>query len=274
MAEDPVGVQVLGQRLAAVQRRRHSPRCPSAGPFDPGVVPGDQGGQVGRDRLGLGERSEPGLAVAERLDETSAPLLTTVQSSGAITLRANSAFRSGCSKLANIRRASAGLELGVQVGALVRRVDEAVQALTGAAVAAVRRCTRTCAVRRSACSGSRESANDPGSRSTPSRRADSTWSAIRSTCRSAVRGGVEGDAWCRCGTARLRVLDLRPLRSISTAYAVRVESARPGAWSRPGSGCRETCRNLRRRTGLRHRRWPTRLTWVRSGRRRPTRSRR
>ena len=40
--------------------------------------------------------------------ESSAPLLTTVQSCGAIALMANSALRSGCSKLANIRRASAG----------------------------------------------------------------------------------------------------------------------------------------------------------------------
>ncbi len=38
----------------------------------------------------------------------SSPLLSTVQSAGAVTRKVNGAFRSGCSKLANTRRASAG----------------------------------------------------------------------------------------------------------------------------------------------------------------------
>ena len=39
---------------------------------------------------------------------SGAPLLSTVQPSGAVTWKVNGALRSGCSKFANTRRASAG----------------------------------------------------------------------------------------------------------------------------------------------------------------------
>ena len=61
----------------------------------------------------------------------------TFQSSGAVTVKAKVALRSGCSKQANMRRASIDLELGVEVDLLVDRVDEAVQALAGVHVGAV-----------------------------------------------------------------------------------------------------------------------------------------
>ena len=53
--EDPVGVQVVGQRPATVQGRGHVAAGGVQGVVDARVVTGDQRREVGRDRLGLRE---------------------------------------------------------------------------------------------------------------------------------------------------------------------------------------------------------------------------
>jgi hypothetical protein len=55
-----------------------------------------------------------------------APLEITSQCAGAVTVMSNAALRSGWSKQANIRLASARPELRVQVGLAVGGIDEAV----------------------------------------------------------------------------------------------------------------------------------------------------
>ena len=66
-----------------------------------------------------------------------APLEITFQCCGAVTRTSKVALRSGWSKQANIALGVGGFELRIQVGLVVHRVDEAVQALAGVGVAAV-----------------------------------------------------------------------------------------------------------------------------------------
>ena len=132
--QDLLGVQVLDDRLAAVERRRH-PLGAHRRTGHPGVVPGDQDGQIGRDGQRLGEPgpaqtwSDVGGLHGQRVAHHR-PGLRGDHSEGEPRLEV------GLLEAGVHPPGIGGLELGVQIGALIGRVDEAVQALAAAAVAA------------------------------------------------------------------------------------------------------------------------------------------
>ncbi len=102
LGEEPFGVQVLSERGPAENAQ-----------IDAVVVvtndvirPGDQGGDIGAHRLGGGEPVDDRPRRAG-LDGGRAPFETTCQSAGAVTVTLNRALRSGWSKQAYSRLASA-----------------------------------------------------------------------------------------------------------------------------------------------------------------------
>ena len=138
----------------------------------------------------------------------------------------NRALRSGCSKQAYIRRASADLELGVEVDPAVDRVDEPVQTLAAAAVAAdgLTRSARARPRRRRTAAGSRRSW--PGQDRLRRAGAAATASAIRSRCSRPGRSGCERQGRGR-EERRRPGRHVATGRSTSTAYAsVSISAAR------------------------------------------------
>ena len=101
------------------------------------VLAGDEGGDVGRHRLGRRE-APVGLAVAVSSSGAGVGALeTTFQWLGAVTRKVNGRLQVGLLE-GGVDAAGVGdLELRVEVDPAVGRVDEAVQALAGARVGAV-----------------------------------------------------------------------------------------------------------------------------------------
>jgi hypothetical protein len=136
LVEDVLGVEVLPEALAAVDTERDD-GARGAGQLAEGrlVRAGDDRGDVGRDPRGGLERPDRGATIAgHRLGRGE--LEITFQAAGAVTVKRNVAFRSGCSNTANATGVG-NLELRVEVDLAVDRVDEAVQALAGVGVQAV-----------------------------------------------------------------------------------------------------------------------------------------
>ena len=104
--EQPVGVHELRQRLAAEQAQRNLAVLVCVGVAPDRVRPGDQRDEVGAH---LRRRRERQRLRARRPHprRSGAPLDTTSQCAGAVTVMSNVAFRSGWSKHANILLASA-----------------------------------------------------------------------------------------------------------------------------------------------------------------------
>ena len=93
-----VGVEVLDQRLAAVEPHRDLAVRAGVGPVDGVVLAGDQRGDVGRHRLGLGEPPDL-LASPASSGSGVAALEETAQPAGVVTVKVYGALRSGCSKV-------------------------------------------------------------------------------------------------------------------------------------------------------------------------------
>ncbi len=119
------------------QRHRDRARCAVVAAVDSGVLAGDQRREVGRDRQRLGEPGpHPSVAGRRLVDHR------TVRHDGPRLRRDHrdreAGFEIGLLEATEDPARLGRLELGVQIGASVDRIDEAMQTLTAAAVAADR----------------------------------------------------------------------------------------------------------------------------------------
>ena len=102
-----------------------------------GVRPGDQRHQIGAHSRCRGERAASWRTGYIR-DPSVAPLDTTSQSAGAVTVTANVGLQVGLVETREHPFGVGGFELRVEVDLVVHGVDEAVQTLAGVGVAAHR----------------------------------------------------------------------------------------------------------------------------------------
>lgn len=134
--EDAVGVEVLGDRLPAEDRHRHVPG--RVLPADADVLTGDQRGDVGGDRGGLGE-VPPTPGTVQRSDRDPRPDGLDRPGLGRQDREGETRLEIGLFEVGEHPPRVGRLELGVEVDAAVARVDEAVQPLAAAAVGAAGR---------------------------------------------------------------------------------------------------------------------------------------
>ena len=132
--EQLVGVEVLGQRRAAVQAERDA----VVGVGDLGVGPGDERDQVGGDPLGGLEVHQLRPALAG-LDGAAAGVGDDLPVEGGGDVHRERRLEVGLVEAGEHALGVGRLELGVEVDLPVLGVLEAVQALTGVRVPAVRR---------------------------------------------------------------------------------------------------------------------------------------
>ncbi len=133
--EDRLGVEELAQRGPAVDAQRHLLLAVLVAVEDPDVGAGDERGDVRGDPAGRREPPDPGVALALGLGGGRVgdhdPVGGRGHGEGERGLEVG--LLEGGEDPAGVRH----LELGVQVGLAVDRVDEQVQALTGVGVGAV-----------------------------------------------------------------------------------------------------------------------------------------
>ena len=135
--EQPVGVQVLDQRLAAGERQRDL-GCHTGVAVGDGVeLAGHQRGDVGGDRRGR-RKAEPAQAVALRRGGDGGGVGEHRPGFGGDHGELEGGLQVGLLEAGVHPAGVGGLELGVQVDPAVHWVDEAVQPLAGVAVPADR----------------------------------------------------------------------------------------------------------------------------------------
>ncbi len=130
--EDLVGVEVLGQRAAAVQRQVDL----AVAVGDPVVGPGDDRGEVGGDGLGRGE--DPATRHARLRTAAGRSVGHDLPSGRGVDRQCERRLEVGLIEAGEHAVGVEGLELRVEEGLLVDGVDEAVQPDPGARVAPAR----------------------------------------------------------------------------------------------------------------------------------------